>query len=154
MKRDVHQARHRAERCDGGNSGHRLWLERAVTHHTQASLPLGNQNHAVGKERDAPGVRQSLRHYDRTKAALLVAVEWKRTITERWAIPRSDAWASGNGAALIANGRIWVLPGLGARRLLSDDDKSCSDRAHTRRKRGDVPHLKLLTSCAVNYSAL
>jgi hypothetical protein len=73
---------------------------------------------------------------DRAKAALVVAVERKRTVAERRAVPRAHARTRGNGASLIADRRVRI------RLLLSQrDDTGGSDRTGEYRERKHFPHV-------------
>ena len=130
VKRDVHQAGHRAERHHGRRAGDRRRVELAVAHDPKAALALGNQDGAVREKRDAPRMGQALGHDDGTKAALLVAVEQERAVAERRAVPGLDARARRNRAALIANRRIRVLA-LGLR---EGDGAREQERARDERK--------------------
>ena len=92
-----------------------------------------------GKEREAPRMRQPLGDDHRAKAALLVAVEQERAVAERRAVPRPDARARGNRAALIADGRIGILA-LGLR-----NGHDTGQQHRTRHERNDASHDNLTT---------
>ena len=81
-------------------------------------------------------MRQTFGHDRRAKAALLVAVEKKRSVAERRTVPRADARTGRHGAALIANGRIRI------RFLLSQQQTAGGDR--TKGKRGNFSHASKL----------
>ncbi len=146
VQRDVHQSGHRAERRDCRRAGDWIRIELAVADDTKASLFFGDENRTVWQKCDAPRMNEALRDDDRAKAALLVAVERKRTVAKRRAVPRAHARTRGNGASLIAHRRIRIALLLGQR-----------DRCRRRRQQyRQTLRTRRLSSCvsrfAVNYS--
>src|SRR5579872_607242 len=81
MKSDIEQPCI-ASRVDFRHARQRLGIEHAIVDHAQAPTAFGDQHVAVGKKRQAPGMRNAARDHRHANLRLLGRGEYERSRTE------------------------------------------------------------------------